>query len=237
MSVGDESGNSRRVCGRKPYVYRCIFAVCRVARRAEEPRLSLRGRKAAFPGLPQFLREKTCTGQSIRGCESFAGPRWPTAFRKIGSNLRRNVMRRVLMTIVVLLTVCFLVADSASAGRRCRGGCGGCYTSCCDSGCGGCTTGCSTGCGCTSGCGSSCGCTSGCGGWSDCCGGRHHGRRGCGGCGCSSCGCVSTCNSCCQPAAPCCQPGMPQQQPHHGPAMAPGKAPEMPKAPPPEVMK
>jgi hypothetical protein len=103
-------------------------------------------------------------------------------------------MRRVLMTVAVLLTVCFLVADSASAGRRHRGR--RCHESCCVSAC--------------------------------------------------ACGCASTCcerAACCQPA-PCCQPSARHDGVHHEgdghrqPTTAPGtKAPEMPKAPPPEVMK
>ena len=106
-------------------------------------------------------------------------------------------MRRVLMTIAVLLTVCFLVADSASAGRRHRG------RRCCESSC--------------------------------------------------ASACCQPSRSCCD-RAPCCQPsvrhegayhdGERQEGVHHDGNrhegdrdQKPMKAPEMPKAPPPEVMK
>ena len=115
-------------------------------------------------------------------------------------------MRRVLMTFAVLLTVCFLVADSASAGRRHRGR--RCHESCCASAC------------------------------------------------CNACNSCNSCcerTTCCQPA-PCCQPsvrhegayhdGERQEGVHHDGNrhegdrdQKPMKAPEMPKAPPPEVMK
>ena len=95
-------------------------------------------------------------------------------------------MRRTIMSVVVLLTVWFLVADSASAGwrrqaRRC------CHESCCVSTC------------------------------------------------CNSCNSCCERTSCCQPA-PCCQPGVSHQthdQTHQKPVIAP----ELPKAPPPNVNK
>ena len=111
----------------------------KLCQRSRTKRRQLRGEKLGNPAIATFPGKKSGTLRLEQGGESLRGLSWPKELR-YGSSTRfwrSIVMRRIGMLVAVLLTVCLVMADSASARHRDRGRCGYAYSSCCGT-CGGC---------------------------------------------------------------------------------------------------